>query len=466
MKIKSFIVVLMLLASFAGFAQEITGSWNGLLAVQGQKLRLVFNISKAENGFQATLDSPDQNAFGIPASEVSFANNQLKVVVKQIGLEYNGILQGDSIVGTFNQMGLKAPMVLSQTKIEVKAPERPQNPKAPFPYAAEEVTFANVEANIKLAGTLTLPDTKGKAPAVVLISGSGPQNRDEELMGHKPFHVLADHLTRNGFAVLRFDDRGFGQSEGDFSKATSFDFATDAKAAIDYLKTRNEIDASKIGLMGHSEGGLVAPIVASQYPDDVNFIVLLAGPGLPGSQIIMLQQELIGRANGVAEAELKFGYRANELIFAEVFKTKDPEALRTEITSILKAFIDEKPEIVPQGLSPEQYMSMQISQLLTPWMLNFLTYDPVPALEKVRCPVLAINGEKDLQVPPKENLSKIAEALQKGGNKKVTTLELTGLNHLFQECETGAPAEYAQIEQTMSPKALDAITEWLKRVVK
>lgn len=466
MKIKSFIVVLMLLASFAGFAQEITGSWNGLLAVQGQKLRLVFNISKVENVLQATMDSPDQNAFGIPVSDVSFANNQLKVVVKQIGLEYNGTLQGDSIVGTFNQMGLKAPLVLTQTKIEVKAPERPQNPKAPFPYAAEDVTFANAQANIKLAGTLTLPDTKGKVPAVVLISGSGPQNRDEELMGHKPFLVLADHLTRNGFAVLRFDDRGVGQSEGDFAKATSFDFATDAKAAIDYLKTRSDIDASKIGLMGHSEGGLVAPIVASQHPADVGFIVLLAGPGLPGSQIILLQQELIGRASGTSETELELGRRANELIFAEVYKTKDPEALRTEITSILKAFIDEKPEIVPQGLSPEQYMSMQINQLLTPWMLNFLTYDPVPALEKVRCPVLAINGEIDLQVPPKENLSKIAEALQKGGNKEVTTLELTGLNHLFQECETGAPAEYAQIEQTMSPKALDAITGWLKKEVK
>lgn len=466
MKIKSFIIVLVLLASFAGFAQEITGSWNGLLAVQGQKLRLVFNISKVENVLQANMDSPDQNAFGIPVSEVSFANNQLKVVVKQIGLEYNGTLQGDSIVGTFNQMGLKAPLVLTQTKIEVKAPERPQNPKAPFPYAAEEVTFANVEANIKLAGTLTLPDTKGKVPAVVLISGSGPQNRDEELMGHKPFHVLADHLTRNGFAVLRFDDRGVGQSEGNFAKATSFDFATDAKAAIDYLKTRSDIDASKIGLMGHSEGGLVAPIVASQHPADVGFIVLLAGPGLPGSQIILLQQELIGRASGASQTELELGRRANEQIFAQVYKSKDPEVLRTEITNVLKTFIDEKPEIVPQGLSPEQYMSMQISQLLSPWMLNFLTYDPVPALEKVRCPVLAINGEKDLQVPPKENLSKIAEALQKGGNKKVTTLELTGLNHLFQECETGAPSEYAQIEQTMSPKALDAITGWLKKEVK
>ena len=218
--------------------------------------------------------------------------------------------------------------------------------------------------------------------------------------------------------------------------------------------------------MGHSEGGLIAPIVASQHPDDVGFIVLLAGPGLPGSQIILLQQELIGRASGASETELELGRRANEQIFAQVYKSKDPEVLRTEITNVLKTFIDEKPEIVPQGLSPEQYISMQLSQLLTPWMLNFLTYDPVPALEKVRCPVLAINGEKDLQVPPKENLSKIAEALQKDGNKKVTTLELTGLNHLFQECETGAPSEYAQIEQTMSPKALDAITGWLKKEVK
>ncbi|HKK69035.1 MAG TPA: alpha/beta fold hydrolase, partial [Bacteroidales bacterium] len=323
----------------------------------------------------------------------------------------------------------------------------------------------NAEAGIHLAGTLTLPDAKGKHPAVVLISGSGPQNRDEELMGHKPFLVLADHLTRNGIAVLRFDDRGTGESGGNFSKATSFDFATDAKAAVDYLKGHKRINPDKIGLLGHSEGGIVAPIVASQYPGEVDFIVLLAGPGLPGREIVIMQQQLIGKASGMPNEQLKLAVSTNKQIFDLIVEVDDPDELRLKVSDLLHEIADNNPGFVPGGMETAQFIDKQLEQLLTPWMKNFLTYDPVLALEKVRCPVLALNGEKDLQVPPKENLEIIRETLEDAGNKNVKTIELKGLNHLFQESESGLPAEYGQIEQTMSPKALNVISTWIEKVV-
>jgi pimeloyl-ACP methyl ester carboxylesterase len=467
MKKTIIIALLALMTSFAGFAQEITGAWNGILkAAPGQNLRLVFNITETETGISATMDSPDQSVFGIPVSEATFKDQKLTIIIQQAGIKYEGTLAGDSIVGIFNQLGSSFPIVLSKSVKKAEKPIRPQEPKKPYPYFSEDTTFKNTEAGINLAGTLTLPGTESKHPAVVLISGSGPQNRDEELMGHKPFLVLADHLTRNGIAVLRFDDRGTGESGGDFSKATSFDFATDAKAAIDYLKTRKEINSAKIGLMGHSEGGLVAPLVASQFPGEVDFIVLLAGPGLPGSEIIMMQQQLIGKASGLPNEQLKLAVSTNKQIFDLIHKSNDSESLRTEVSNLLNEIVAEHPEIVPGGMENDQFVDMQLSQLLSPWMLNFLIYNPAVALEKVRCPVLALNGEKDLQVPPKENLEKIRETLEKAGNQNVTTIELKGLNHLFQESETGLPTEYGQIEQTMSPIALNAITDWIKKQVK
>ncbi|MCF8363608.1 MAG: alpha/beta hydrolase, partial [Prolixibacteraceae bacterium] len=259
---------------------------------------------------------------------------------------------------------------------------------------------------------------------------------------------------------------GTGESGGDFSKATSFDFATDAKAAIDYLKSRKEIAPANIGLMGHSEGGIVAPIVASQHPDEVAFIVLLAGPGLPGSDIVMMQQKLIGKASGMPDDDLELAVSTNKQIFDLIDEIDNPEVLRNKVSDLLHEIADKNPEFIPDGMEADQFIDMQLSQLLTPWMKNFLTYDPVPALKKVRCPVLAINGEKDLQVPPKENLEIIRETLENAGNKNVSTIELKGLNHLFQECETGLPAEYGQIEQTMSPVALNTISDWVKKQVK
>lgn len=338
---------------------------------------------------------------------------------------------------------------------------RPQEPKTPYPYVSEEVTFRNMEANITLSGTLTLPAKEGNYPAVILITGSGPQNRDEEVAGHKPFLVISDHLTRNGIAVLRYDDRGFGRSTGDFKSATSLDFASDVESAISYLKTRPEINKGKIGLVGHSEGGMIAPIVASKSPD-VNFIVLLAAPGIKGTELLPMQSALIGRAMGLSEPEIQKSLKLNAVVYDMIVKSDNLVTLKADLTSFSKEHMKDMPDkMVPPNMTKEQFVSANIDALSTPWWQYILRYEPAEVLEKVTCAVLALNGEKDLQVPPKENLAAINNALKKGGNQKVTIKELPDTNHFFQECETGSPAEYAKIEQTFSPVALTAMSTWI-----
>jgi hypothetical protein len=273
-------ILLTLLTVCSAFGQDVTGQWNGILKVQGTSLRIVFNVTKTENGFSSTMDSPDQGAKDIPVTTTSFVNSKLKLEITNVLIEYNGELKENLITGTFRQGGQEFPMNLSKEKIEKQTVIRPQEPKKPYSYYTEEVTFQNNKENITLAGTLTLPKKEGNYPVVILITGSGPQNRDEELMGHKPFLIISDYFTKNGIAVLRYDDRGVAQSGGNFKTATSLDFASDVESAITYLKTRKEINKNKIGLVGHSEGGIIAPIVASKSKD-VNFIVLLAGTGIP-----------------------------------------------------------------------------------------------------------------------------------------------------------------------------------------
>jgi pimeloyl-ACP methyl ester carboxylesterase len=349
---------------------------------------------------------------------------------------------------------------LSRKAVEKETLVRPQEPVKPYPYHEEEVSFENAEAGITLAGTLTLPKKDGSFPAVVLISGSGAQNRDEELMGHKPFLVIADYLTRNGIAVLRFDDRGTAASTGDFKTATSVDFSKDVEAAVRYLQTRKEINRKKIGLIGHSEGGIIAPMLASRSKD-VAFIVLLAGTGVQGDRLLLSQQEAIYTASGMNEAEWETVKAINEKAFAMVIRSTDTVQLKTDLTEYLKQVLKDHPSQKPQGVSEEQFIQLSVTQITHPWMIHFIKYHPAPALEKTKCPVLALNGKKDLQVPAKENLEAIQTALTKGGNKQVTTKEIPGLNHLFQECTTGLPAEYATIEQTFSPVALEDILQWI-----
>ncbi len=460
---KILLSIAFMITVFTVSSQDVTGDWNGILKVQGMSLRLVFHIFPIQNGYKATMDSPDQGANGIPMTTVTFNDNVLTLELSSASLKYTSeSISSDSITGTFSQMGQKFPLNLYRKVVAQVKPKRPQEPALPYPYISEDVTFLNKKENFKLAGTLTLPKGTGKFPAVILISGSGPQNRDEEIMGHKPFLVLADYLTRNGIAVLRYDDRGTNKSEGNFQTATTPDLATDVASAVQYLKTRIEINPLKIGLIGHSEGGIIAPMVAAE-DKNLKFIVLLAGSGIPGSEILLLQQELIGRANGMKDEDIKKTAELNSTIYKMIDEIESTDTLKIKIKDYLMAKTKELPEMkIPEGSNPNDMIDMQINQITSPWMLYFIRYNPAPMLNKVKCPVLAVIGSNDLQVPSKVNLQAIEKALKKGGNKNFTVKEMPGLNHLFQESKTGSPNEYAQIEQTISPVLLETVTKWIK----
>lgn len=470
-RVLSCVTLLMSVAAFAtpvaSTPPDLTGIWQGVLKISGIELRLVIKVSKsADEQYTATLDSPDQGAKDIPASLVSFTNGDVKIEIKAIFGVYKGKMSDDNtITGEWQQGANTLPLIMKRTDKAPEAPRRPQEPQKPFPYQEEEVTYNNSQAGIKLAGTLTLPKAGASFPAVVLISGSGPQNRDEALLGHKPFLVLADYLTRQGIAVLRFDDRGIGKSTGEFAKATSADFATDVLAGVEYLQTRQEINPKQIGLIGHSEGGLIAPMVAAQSPA-VAFIVLMAGPGISGAEILYLQSALIARAGGADETAIAKNLDLQKKMFGVIKTEQDNVAAEKKLhpiwtQALLKLTDKEKEALNFTGANSDSLFQAQIKQLLSPWFRYFLFYDPQLALRKVKCPVLALNGEKDLQVPPKENLTAIAQALKAGGNQKFVTKELASLNHLFQTATTGAPVEYSKIEETISPNALQVMGEWI-----
>jgi fermentation-respiration switch protein FrsA (DUF1100 family) len=459
-------IVFFLIAILASFVmvgqeimgQEITGQWNGVLKVPGGQLRVVFNISKTENGYSSTMDSPDQGAKGIPVTTTSFESSVLKLEIPNATIGYKGTLKDNVLVGDFSQGGHSFAMDMSRGIIEKKTVIRPQEPQKPYSYYTEDVTFENKTDKNILAGTLSLPQKEGHFPAVILISGSGPNNRDEEHSGHKPFLVLADYLAKKGIAVLRFDKRGIAQSTGNYKSATTLDFAKDVQAGVDYLRTRKEIDESKIGLMGHSEGGVIAPIVAGNSKD-INFIVLLAGTGIRGDKLMLSQKEKIERQMGVSENEIQKGQEIFKGAYDIVLASSASDTnLKTKINSYFKLQFGDKMN--------EGQISALTDQITSPWMVNFLKFDPASALEKVKCPVLAINGDKDLQVPADVNLDAINKAVAKGGNKKITTKVLPNLNHLFQECKTGLPDEYGGIEQTFSPIALEEISKWILVQVK
>ena len=433
-------------------ASDIDGAWLGTLEVGAIKLRVIFHIVNTEDGLVATLDSPDQNAMGLPTTKVTRDGASLKIEVKKIDGVYEGKISADlnTIDGTWTQGGGSNPLVLKRVKDQAELqPRRPQNPTRPYPYHDEDVTYENKVQNVTLAATMTIPQGKGPFPAVVLITGSGPQDRDESLMGHKPFLVLSDYLTRHGIAVLRADDRGTAKSTGDFATATTADFATDTEAGIAYLKTRPEVDPHKIGLIGHSEGGVIAPMIAARNKD-VAFIVMMAGPGVPGDQILIAQVEAIDRASGRSAGDTAKDVAREREVLTLLETEKDHDVLQKELKDKLDV--------------PEAQAGAAIKQLTSPWFRYFISYDPATALRKVTCPVLAIIGEKDTQVPAKLNLPAIRAALEQAGNQHFEADELPGLNHLFQTAATGAPTEYAQIEETMSPVALEKMAGWILKM--
>ncbi len=435
-------------------AQDITGIWAGAISAHGMQMHVVFHVNKeGYNQFSATMDSPDQGVKGILIDSTLFKNDSLTFILKKISGKYLGKFDKDSnaFIGVWQQGPSKFSLTLKKSDVAPTI-NRPQTPKPPYPYKEEEVSYENKTANITIGGTLTLPQGNGKYPAVIMITGSGKQDRDETIFAHKPFMVIADYLTRNGIAVLRVDDRGMGKSTGDFSKSTGEDFASDVRAGIEYLKSRNEIDKTKIGLIGHSEGGIIAPMIASQS-NNVAFIVLMAGPGANLFDVIKMQQALLLKMNGASEEEIRMDTIRDSEIQKIIINAKNDVEAKEKITTLL----------LKDSIEGEE-ANGSINFYVNPWMKYYATYSPVDALKKVKCPVLAINGGNDMQVSPKQNIPVIESALKAGGNKNYKTIEIPGLNHLFQHSETGSPYEYAKIEETISPEVLKTMNDWILEI--
>jgi len=441
-------------------AGGIEGTWQGNIKAAGTTLRLVLHFSKTNDGsLSGTLDSPDQGAMGLPLSVVTLNGAALHLELAIARASYDGTVSGDEIAGTWKQLGASIPLTFRRGS-SIAPLRRPQEPSKPYPYSEEEVAFENPRARVHIAGTLTIPSGEAPFPAVVLISGSGPQDRNETISGHKPFLVLADYLTSRGIAVLRTDDRGVGGSTGNPLTSTTRDLASDVAAALAFLKSRPEVDPNRMGLVGHSEGAIIAPMVAASNPN-VAFIVLMAGTGLPGEQIMNRQAALIGRAEGLSPASIRTAMRSQRLAFAAIKRYDGSPKQRARIRALLAKVVTAMPGTPPSRDAQNALIDAHMAMLTSPWFRFFLTYDPRPALRKVRCPVLAIGGEKDLQVPARENLREIAKALRAGGNRDATVRVMPRLNHLFQTAKTGAPSEYGRIEETISPAALKVIGDWI-----
>jgi pimeloyl-ACP methyl ester carboxylesterase len=433
------------------------GDWAGTLTVGSTDLRVVFRLrTNADGRLTGTMDSPDQGATGIPIGRILVDADTLRLAVPSIAGRFAGVLRDSAQVldGQWVQGGRPLPLRLERTE-NAPTVRRPQEPTLPLPYASETVTFRNEAAGVTLAGTLTRPQTEAPVPGVVLVAGSGPSDRNATIMGHKPFLVLADALTRRGLAVLRFDERGVGQSGGTQEGATTADLSGDVEAAVEALARREGVAASEIGIIGHSEGGLIAPMVATRT-DDVAFLVLLAAPGLPGDAILANQLERRIQRQGANRRTRALQRGTQDRIF-EVLKQ---DADSAEIASQLERIM-----VQAQGISGEAVIEREIQRLMDPWLRFFIRHDPRPVLRKVDVPVLALAGEKDQQVAPDTNQAAIAEALNATDDSTVTVRTLDGLNHLFQTAESGAPSEYGRIEETFAPTAIDVIADWIDEQV-
>ena len=447
---KNKILFLLLFVALQSQAQ-IEGYWKGQIDLGGQQLEMAFNIKAAENGYSATLDVPAQGAFDVPVDKTVFQDNHLQMTLSAMGASYSGTLKGEAIEGEFTQHVMAFPLNLARG--EKEAPKaRPQDPQPPFNYRAEEVTFTNKKEGNTLAGTLTIPEGDGPFPALVLVSGSGQQNRDEELMNHRPFWVIADYLSRRGVAVLRYDDRGMGGSTGEVLNATSLDFSYDAEAAFNFLLNQKEINASQVGILGHSEGGIINFMVAERRPE-VAFLVSLAGPAVNGIEVLKEQQAAILRAQGMSEEMVQFSGNANAQMFDIIEASNDRVEADTLLRQLLKGW----------GYN-EELTEQTVGQMASPWMYYFLKYDPTDAIVKTNCPALLLNGSKDLQVLASQNLPAYEKIIAEHGKTNLTLREMPDLNHLFQHCETGSPTEYVEIEETISPEVLEAIVEFVKGI--
>ncbi len=440
-----------------GFA----GYWFGTLQVNVFTLRLGLEVTEKDGKSTAILDSIDQNA-KIPVSSIVATAEGVTFECAAIAGKFEGkySADGSGLVGTWSQGGGTIPLTFTR-QAKPFALDRPQEPKKPYPYLAEEVTFPSGK-DVLLAGTLTLPKGKGPFPAVVLMTGSGPQDRDEALLGHKPFLVLADHLTRAGIAVLRYDDRGIGKSTGNYGAATHFDFAADGRAAFRYLKTRAEIDQKHVGLLGHSEGSVYAPYIAKDEKD-VDFVVFLAGVGVPVKDLLFQQSVDIIEASGIDYQMSAEDIADTEAIFTRLGEKKLDADTATFVRARMNASLMRYPDSLKKAMGlDERGIEMRVSMLMTPWFVELLGYDAGKELRNIHVPVLALFGSKDTQVAPVPNIAGMKAAFDAAGNRDVTFQTFGGLNHLFQHAKTGAPGEYGSITETMSPEVLAAVAKWIR----
>ena len=456
-------------------AQDVTGSWVGAISVSGVKLHLVFNIKKtSDTGYSSTFDSPDQKAFGIACSSTYVKKDSLFIGIAIIKGGYKGVFAGnDSISGTFSQGPGKRPLgikkITDAEKASLSADKvRPQTPKQPYGYHSEDVEYDNADKSLHYGATFTRPDGDGKYPAVIIISGSGTQDRNGTMMGHQPYWVLADYLTKNGIAVLRVDDRGAGKRSlgTDINQKTSVDFSYDVEASLNYLETRPDVDKKHLGLIGHSEGGMIAPMVAARRKD-VSFIVLWGGPGVSGAQILTEQAALALKDKGVDSVSVA-AYKKLHFSILSLFAMSAAQAdLDQQIPPVFEAWKKDQTQKTLAALNipnttMENILKTYDGLFGSGWLRFFISYDPATALSKVKCPVLAVTGEKDMQVNAAENLGRIKEVLTKSGNKDFEVKAIPGVNHLFQTATTGDVSEYEQISETMSPVAMNIICSWIK----
>ncbi|WP_294323158.1 alpha/beta fold hydrolase [uncultured Chryseobacterium sp.] len=452
MKIKTvFILAALLFTSFFQ-AQNIEGSWKGELEFQGMQLPLILNIKKNGSVYSSTMDSPKQGAKDIPVDKTNFISNELSFEQKMLGATYKGKLTNGKIEGIFSQNGMQLPLTFTPNTGNGSAVNRPQTPKPPFTYHTEDITFQNPVDKNTLAGTITQPENFDKnKPILILITGSGTQNRDEELFEHKPFAVIADDFAKKGIATLRLDDRGIGGSSKGSENDTTYNFATDINTAVDYLVSKGY---KNIGLLGHSEGGMIAPMVATMN-SKVTFLVLMAGPGTPIDQLLIQQNERAGKLAGQSDLQIIQNEKINSEIYRFIKNYSGNNYDKDLKDFLTKNFAGQLGENAIQNIQ---------KQTSSPWFRYFIKFNPDQYLSKIKIPVLALNGSLDFQVSSKENLEAISKSLKKAGNPDFKTQELPDLNHLFQEAKTGAFTEYAEIEQTISPSALNTMTRWILKL--
>lgn len=457
------------------FAQQYTGSWYGTLATPFQKMVLVYHVTAdAAGNLSATMDSPDQKAFCIKMDTAYVANDSLHIIFKRARITYAAVLVNDTALhGSFYQ-GAALQLNMTHDKLDAApAVRRPQTPRPPFSYNVVDTTYFNADKSIQFGATLTYPKENKRYPVMLMITGSGQQDRDESLFDHKPFAIIADYLAKQGYAVLRVDDRGAGKTTGQFKDATSADFAKDVQAGIAFLKTLPVVDPNKIGLMGHSEGGCIAAMIAAESKD-VAFVISLAGVGVSGKELVVQQGIDMRRATGKTTAgDLKIIEKSLDMVVNTVIAEPDPVKGLAKITADSKAFEKNIPDTTLARLyentdaaGRDKNLQATVNRFYDPWFRFLITRNFPDYWKKVTVPVLAINGEKDIQVAAESNLAAIRTATKSNGNKKVTTVNLPGLNHLFQHCKTCTLQEYVSLEESLAPELLEQLRVWLAANVK